>query len=230
METMFEENPGKPIIVLDLDGVVFNEKAFKKSLAYHFSLLGVDFWETYPMCKDERGIYQFEQQINLIRGSSRQAEMRRMAMHDLFHFLFPDVKDFLEANKDKILILLTFGEEDFQGKKVSGLLKANILSYFSQRIVSQKPKVNHLKRICNGNSGSPIFFIDDKPEELANARRELGNRVRCIRMNRCGELKPDFRFFEVKDLNEANRAIKRFLESDSIDSEDVHRYFESFLR
>lgn len=208
---VFEEGPKKSIAVLDLDGVVLDERAFKRALAYHFKHFGVNFWVTYPECKDERGIYQFEKQIGMINGSSRQKEMRRMATHNIFFFLFPDVRNFLEANKDKVLILLTSGEKRFQGQKVSGLLKANILSRFNQIIITEEPKVKHLRRICNSNPGSAIFFVDDKPEELISVRSALGYRIKCMRMNR-HNLKPDFRFFEVKDLNEANRAIKRFLE------------------
>lgn len=143
-------------IILDFDDVLFDTARFKKTLARILKKHKIDFWKTYKKTKGTKGIYKIsvkniEQDIDKINFKE---------------FLFPDVIKFLKTlRKSNDLILLSWGNEQFQKRKIYGLGQ-EFVSLFDKIITGPTEKAKVFKKILKSYKSRPVVFIDDKAKEL----------------------------------------------------------------
>lgn len=98
-------------------------------------------------------------------------------------FIFPDVIKFLKTfKKDNNLILLSWGNEQFQKRKIYGLGQ-EFVSLFDKIITGPTEKAKVLKKILKSYKSRPVVFIDDKVKELQSIENDFKD-VILIRINR----------------------------------------------
>ena len=138
---------------------------------------------------------EIEKKINSILDNSK-------------NFVYPDFFDFARSFNKKDLILLSFGEINFQGTKIEN---SGIGSFFSEVIITQKNKTEDLKPICEKYLEEKIFFIDDKAEQIDEIKK-IFPQIILMKMERTRgghiNMKSELADYVVKDLNEVKNIIR----------------------
>ncbi len=96
------------------------------------------------------------------------------------NWIFNDTIQFLEKYQRDELAVVTFGDTDFQEKKMkdSGTKK-----YFSYREVTSGIKAPLIQKlIFDNNLSGPFFFLDDKPEHFIDVKK-LPTEIMTILVN-----------------------------------------------
>jgi len=81
---------------------------------------------------------------------------------DLEKYCFPGAEEFLQCFEKENLYLLTFGEADFQNRKVDG---SGLRKYFRDVITTEGNKLDEIQRIAqrdNFSSNEKIVFSDNR--------------------------------------------------------------------
>ncbi len=173
------------ILFLDFDGTLFHTEAFKKKTGTeHISCV-----EKAEHCLDL-----------LSRNSNSYVEK----------FLFADTVDFLKNHKHTRLILLTFGNKEYQKAKV---MKSGILHFFKNQIfVENELKGDTVKRMFP-DTRETMFFLDDDIVQL-HSMKERCPHVNVVRMRRVeitsgSDIKQND-FSEVSNLKEFAQLLASF--------------------
>jgi hypothetical protein len=101
-------------------------------------------------------------------------------------YLFPNTKKNLESIAER-KILLTFGDLDFQGKKVKEL---GLEKYFDEVILTDEHKLDFLKDFVEKNSDKEIIFINDNYNKRFSENEEIKKAI------------PEIKIFEVDNYSE----------------------------
>lgn len=217
-------------IFLDFDDVVFNAKKFKKDLVKVFLQNGISRSEfensyyTFAKRAQEWGqYYDPKDQVKVLRRrdsiDSKQLEndIERM-MQDLSGYVFEDCYEFLKLFPKKDLYLITYGHVKFQKKKIKG---SKIGRFFDKIIVSEGNKIDDIMRIIKEKripSYEVVVYVEDRPEQIERARKRT-RRVRTFHMcrpeGRYSNLACQYKDFEVKNLRETLRIVKKLAAKNS---------------
>jgi FMN phosphatase YigB (HAD superfamily) len=207
-------------IYLDFDDVLFNTQAFLEKLKSIFETYGVSrelFEQTYQAMKAESlgsgFCYSFEAHMDQLRphgtfDEENLGKERERAIADTAEFLFPDVRDFLAALKEKgyQISILSFGDQSFQEKKING---TGIAEYVAKNIVTDKDKAEALQDEGIGTA-EEVWFFDDRVHFIESVKRAFPT-IKTVLVRR-----PEGRFsdkpsewcdYTVADLLEGGKII-----------------------
>jgi FMN phosphatase YigB (HAD superfamily) len=208
------------LIFIDFDDVLFNTKHFKKELVGVFLKNGVSqkiFFETYydyPI-QTKKGLKKYDPwcQIKILKEKHNLKDKKlKRDLGKLFKntkkFLFPDSEKFLKNFSKKDLILISYGETQFQEIKIKN---GGISKHFSQIIIGDQDKAELIKKFLKNKKDKNIFLLEDFPLHI-NAVKQKLPQVKVIRIKRkegrysqLPSLEADF---EAKNLKEAEGIIQ----------------------
>jgi len=205
-------------IIFDFDHTLFSVKKLYFALEEAFFKLGVEeklFQETFEKSKIKKRSYDPDKQIQLIvkvKPEIKKSDLKREYKKTLkraTQFLYSDTVWFLRKWQKKAnLVLLSYGEEKFQGDKIKD---SRIEKYFYKKvkITGDIYKVKPFKKLFQKKE--KLIFIEDNPTALSEAKKIFPN-VITIRINR-GEGKykkeptnPKIDF-SIKNLKELDRIL-----------------------
>ncbi len=160
-------------IILDFDDTLFDTARFKKALAAIFKKHKVDFLKTYEQAKKPKGAYSLKKHLALVQKADIKSIEKDIDKINFKQFLFPDVLKFLKTlKKDNSLILLSWGDKEFQLRKIYGLGQ-NFTSLFDKIITGPTEKAKVLDKILKTYKSRPVLFIDNSPQELEKIRKRF---------------------------------------------------------
>ena len=174
------------ILILDFDDTLLNTGRLEGECALHMLTLkyGVTndnfkkarekLREVYP---ESPAYYDLKKHLEILSGNNcaRRDEMHRevykLIRAQLKDFLFDDVVAFLKKqSQNHTLILMTFGDPDFQKHKVAS---SGISHFFHELIFTGKePKAEIIKRVCAKTpKKEKVVFLDDRVWQLSSAKK-----------------------------------------------------------
>lgn len=212
-------------IFIDFDDVLFNTKAFKKDLINIFLKNGIgkkNFFASYydyPI-KNKRGLKKYDpwRQIKILKEKKKINEEKlkddlAKLLGNLKKFIFPDSRSFLKKFKKKELVLISYGDTEFQKIKIES---SKVSPYFLKIVVGDEDKAELIKKFLirqPAEKKENIFLLEDFPLHINAVKRKLPE-VKIIRIKRkegryskLPSLKTDF---WAKDLKEAERIIGKY--------------------
>jgi len=205
-------------IIFDFDHTLFSVKKLYFALKEAFFKLGVEeklFQETFEKSKIKKRSYDPDKQIQLIvkvKPEIKKSDLKREYKKTLKRapqFLYSDTVWFLRKWQKKAnLVLLSYGEEKFQGDKIKD---SRIEKYFYKKvkITGDIYKIKPFKKFFANKD--KIIFIEDNPKALAETKKVFP-KVITVRINR-GEGKyskepnnPQIDF-SIKNLKELDKIL-----------------------
>ena len=202
------------IIILDFDDVLFNTLRFKKELAIIFQRYKLDFQKIYNTIKSNKNIFSLEKCLNLAQKENKNIDIKKLnksidrLFENLNQFLYSDTLDFLNSVQDYNLILLSWGEEKFQKRKIYGLGK-EFTSFFNKIITGPLEKNKVLDKILKSCKDKSIVFIDDKISELEKIRTRFKNVILIQLKRSANRLSTEKKYIKVTNLSEVEKIIKK---------------------
>ena len=154
------------IAILDWDYTLFDTFVFKKSIANFLSLSLPEF-----LLEEEEKFqstpYSLKEHLKL---NKKQLHENDFFKHSLDSFLLLGVKDLIDSLKLKgyLIILLTYGNKNFQKQKINSC--STIVSLFDEIIYAQSSKLNYLKEFLKY---SHLVIINDNAKELITMANKL---------------------------------------------------------
>lgn len=171
------------MVIFDFDHTLLDTHRFKEAIVGAIAVFGPAKEEvrnaherSMGRREDRTGIYDPDRHIELLRESFPDDESMQKArtaidgvLESTGDFLYPGVEGFLGRLKARgyRLILLTFGNEEWQKKKVGN---SGISGYFDDVIATSGSKGEVLKEIACG--GEPVFVVNDNPRETRDMMEE----------------------------------------------------------
>ena len=208
-------------IFIDFDDTLFNTAALKKSLVKIFKANGVsrsDFFSSYTdyptVIRGSLKKYDPYQQIEVLNkrlGIDKikiKKDLERLVRSSR-EFVFRDVRPFLKNFERKDLFLVSFAKTYFQCRKIEN---SGLGGEFSKVVVSDKPKAEIIGKIV-GNKKTKIIFIDDRIDQIDAVKKKFPSGITFLMVRRSGRFKEresKFVDFEVKNLKEAEKIIKKY--------------------
>ena len=210
----------KKIIVFDLDDTLFLTQEFKKELIKNFQKIGLPkkiFLKTYLASKKDQRYLGENYQIKLIKKIFPQYSFKKLK--SVFEKTFEKAPLFVPEETFKILaelslkyelILISFGEKNFQRKKI----KSSGLEKFFKKIIisSQLYKISSFSRIFRKKA--QIFFVEDNPSILKAIKKKFPKVITIWlsgeNFNRKKKLKRDsFIDYHLQNLSQLLEVLKK---------------------
>lgn len=187
------------LIIFDLDYTLLDTKNFKTGLAKALGLAADEFNDSYKKYFKDRAMpYNVEKHIEYLgSGTVETGAARKERLKDFFleidKYLFADAENALKKLKlgGHKLLLLTFGDADWQKQKVDNL---KIKKYFDEIIYTNKGKgeadelrelmcrmeetKTPLTPLCEKGGTEEILIVNDNAKECLEIKKSLG----------CGEI------------------------------------------
>jgi len=168
-------------IYIDFDGTLFDADAFYKDFLMICKENGISFENIKSY---EKEIFNEDNLFNLKKLLYYM--MEKLPLNDLFFdkvismfsdkYIYDDVLEpLIKLNNSYELILLTFGDYEYQNDKIKA---TGLDKYFSKIIFTQKNK-SQLDEVDYKNG----IFIDNNPKELIRFFKRCGKKVIRIRRN-----------------------------------------------
>lgn len=174
---------GEHLVLVDLDETLFDTVRFKSLIGEYLSdSFGIDrdrYKETYSDFQPEAGLYDFWSHLEFLTSRTRKElydSFVEYVHNSEIPLLHSDAGEFLDANNEKDLAILTFGMDDFQNLKIDQIPR---LSEYP-RLVIQTSKSefldNNMTPTDQGIGFSPvsedkfyekIWVIDDRVDMFA---------------------------------------------------------------
>ena len=212
-------------IFLDFDDSLFDTKRFVSKLVEIFLKNGVsknDFFATYrdyPQ-KTVRGLQKYDpcRQIKYLEssigvcGEKIKSDLENF-VSDTSRYVFRDVDSFFSNFRRNNLYIVSFGHTGFQEKKIknSGLRKR-----IRNIAVTDRSKAEIIKRFANGKE--KFVFIDDRTDQIRSVKKYFPNSATFLlkrKEGRYNSKKTKAVDFEVKNLTEAKKIIKKICDVES---------------
>lgn len=181
-------------IIFDFDDTLFDSTKLKKDIfnvLKDFNIKEEHIQETYISARCD---YTFENHIEIISKYHKDIDTKEILTNlnkvDFSKYILPDVENILEElNKKHTLILVTFGEKNFQTNK---LQKSGIAKYFESKHIhiTQNNKIDVIKNLTITDE---VYFINDKITENESIQKEF----------------PHFKYFLVSKENPVPKIIKQ---------------------
>lgn len=162
-----------PTLFLDFDETLFDNTKARNFILNDLKEHGItqEIWgETYELVKKEyKGVYNREE--HFFHLSQRASQSFDVSVHYKKYIefvsecIYPDVLPFLKRYKESRVVIVTYGEEEFQTEKIE---HSNILEYIDATIITDRAKSEALKDVFDGVSG---IFIDDRIEHLDDIKK-----------------------------------------------------------
>lgn len=186
-------------IFFDFDDTLFDTRAFAESIQSIFEKYGISkelFWSSYQDMKGAFLIgwcYSPEIQIQRLRqdhsfdAKQLHRELDRL-ISETKKFLFSDTEEFLSLFKKKgyILYILSFGDYDFQMKKIRG---TGINKLIEKIIITKVDKAIALREEI-ANDSDTVWFVDDKIKFIEGIKNVFPE-AKTVLMRRVGRYDQD---------------------------------------
>ena len=189
------------LLIIDFDGVLFNDARFKKeyeSLFRHAGISRETYEKTYEQTK-KKGYYDPRIHIALALGRNQGASVAEKGLFsrikkfldESYRFVYDDVKKFLAFVKEEDIgvVLLSAGDAVFQKHKIA---KSGIQDFFDEAVITpHSSKIADVDLILRKKKPMSALFIDDKKDVVEEIKNALPS-VYVIQMRR-NENKPPAR-------------------------------------
>lgn len=209
-------------IFIDFDDVIFNTKEFKNDLAAVFSSFGISrkaYEDSYfdPCDKHSVKIHNINDQIERLKEKySFEENVLRESLNKFIQnaekYVFKDVVSFVELHKNEELCMLSFGNKDFQERKIKS---SKIQKHISSIIITDKTKAEALADALKNTNAEPIFFIDDRTEQIEDVKKKFPQIVTIFMKRPEGRyqemVKNQYCDFEAHNFEEVENIIKSSL-------------------
>jgi len=161
------------IVVFDLDYTLLNTKKFKAGLAQALGITARNFARYEQNTKNLGKNYNLDEHLVFLeknQDSNVQKKIKNF-FKNLDQYLFPEAEPILKAYQKKgaQLILATFGNKDWQKRKIDNL---KIKKYFNKIILTNENKSKALDFLKN--SKAEVLIINDKAKESLEIQKVLG--------------------------------------------------------
>ena len=199
-------------ILFDLDYTLMDTAKLHDGLAEIFDR--EDYRSDYQNLFKDKGInFNADKYLEILKqqgriDEARESELKRglaELMENMDDFLKPDAESVLKhfIKEGHELILITFGNKEWQEKKVKNL---SIKKYFSEIIFEEedKSKSEYLRSLGEGNE--KILIINDNLDEAVAMQKVLGDKaeLRLVKREDKKEAEP-----HIKNLRELLSEEKR---------------------
>jgi FMN phosphatase YigB (HAD superfamily) len=198
-------------IILDFDHTLFDTPRLKSAIQEIFRKHGVDeevFLRTHDESRGEGRDWKPERQFAILKNLGIQTadiirEEFEKVMGESCVFLYKDTMPFLvKAKPNHDLALVTYGESQFQEKKLKGC--PEMIKYFDKIVITQNLYKD--KEVCDLSGGLAAVFVEDNPAALYAVKKYAPN-VTTVRINRgagryADEVSGDGVDYEIKELSE----------------------------
>lgn len=172
----------KHVVIFDLDHTLYDTDRFKRDSFRILAKLGVAKKRAEDVSRDYFKERQFHHRTfaRLLLDDAQKIQHFLKKHEELFlkseNYWYEGVYGFLkELRKKYYIVLLSYGDKDFQLKKISPAYT----QMFDEVIVTRrKDKIAQLRRVKNKHSSSKILLIDDADRPLASARALLLSAIR----------------------------------------------------
>ncbi|HAR99544.1 MAG: hypothetical protein US57_C0005G0030 [Candidatus Moranbacteria bacterium GW2011_GWC2_37_73] len=209
-------------IFIDFDDVIFNTKKFREDLEALFDLNGVSkeiFQKYYADPKDQRAIKTFNPWLQAERiGRVMDFDVNKLTeainefVLDISKYVFVDVVDFANILGSKNIYVVSYGDLEFQHKKIDGSM---IGKYLDNIVVTENLKSEIISKIIaedNLEKNEEIFFLDDRIEQIRDVKEKFPEIISILVKRPEGRYqemqKEDCCDYEVHNLMEAEKIIK----------------------
>ncbi len=161
-------------IIIDFDYTLFDVEALRRAMiAASREQAGVteeQFRSAEQAVKHELGFYEPERHAaRLVANEHMHAQLVEAWMTVVDHgesFLYPDAVDFLHRYHDEDTVLLSFGNEDWQRRKIEG---AGIADMVDHVVITSQPKTTIFPTLITQETSmvnEPLFMVNDRGSEL----------------------------------------------------------------
>jgi|GEM_PF-1908392 hypothetical protein len=177
------------IIVLDFDDMMFKTQKMLNEYAKVFAMHGFsadNFWEVYEETKKRVGFFSPETMLDIF-SALRNFDVQKArsdldkVLSDTSDYIYKDFEIFARQINPKKMIILTFGDEELQKKKI---YNSGVVPFVGKVIITpQKKKTVFEKQIIPHNPHAIIVFIDDRAPEI-DLVKEAFPQIITFKMNR----------------------------------------------
>jgi FMN phosphatase YigB (HAD superfamily) len=211
-------------IFIDFDDVIFNTKKYKNDFERLFEKHGIsrDLLKKYYADPDDQFKAKTFNPWRQIERISKESNFDKGGLlididnfiQDLSAYIFPDVFDFTLQFGAENLLVVSFGDGEFQAKKITG---SGIRAQIKNIIVTQDLKSIAIEKIIekeNINPEEKMFFIDDRAGQIENVKKifpEMNTFLLNRKEGRYGDEKNKYCDWEIHDLLEAQEIIKKLI-------------------
>jgi FMN phosphatase YigB (HAD superfamily) len=167
-------------VFFDFDDVLFETKRFKEDYLKLFQKHGISesiFEEHYydPLDKNDIKNYNPDQHIQRIchdNGLDSELIAREIGIfiRDTKKYVFNDVEGVLERYDKNDLTIISFSRTNFQKNKIDN---SGIANFFREIVIVNTLKGEKIQKMIEGDKlrkDEPMFFIDDRVEQLEDAK------------------------------------------------------------
>lgn len=214
-------------VFIDFDDVIFNTKKFKhdfKDMIVEHGVSGEIFDKYYNDPLDSRAIKTFDPWLQIERIHDNEIKIDKKKMNNLVDefiadmscYLFADVFDFVRTVDVGNISIVSFGEREFQTRKV---LNSGIGKFIKNIVITQDSKAVAISDILEKekiDSSENIFFLDDRIEQIREVKEKLPEIISILLK------RPEGRYqemqkekccdYEAHNLKEAQEIIKAVIE------------------
>ena len=168
-------------IFIDFDDVIFNTKFFKCGLENLFLHRGIPlkiFKKHYIDPNDCRAIKTFDpwKHAEFIHKNlpfdldGLNDDIEKFLNNSSPMYIFPDVFDFIEAVGSDNLNVLSFGEQEFQGRKIRN---SNIQNHIKNIFITETSKCDVISDLIKSKKNEVVYFIDDRIEQIVEVKKKF---------------------------------------------------------
>lgn len=157
------------LVIFDFDDILFDRDSFMKALAESLDFSYEQFIKSYNENFKEKGInYSLKKHLKIL-GKVDAGIKTDNLFRDLSNFLHKEAIESLKKFKSKNhdLILLTFGDKDYQSRKI----KASGVSKHFDRVLTTRDKIKTLNEILPQDKYA--IFINDKECENKEIKKHF---------------------------------------------------------
>lgn len=212
-------------IFIDFDDVLFETKKFVNDFDSIFIGNGISKDKIKEFSKSlsetskcKKTPYSLEREINFFKKTidldyDKLSGDAESFMENLKKYVFSDVDSFLKSFPKKDLYLLSYGDVNFQKKKI---INSGIGKYFGKIIISEDNKLDVISKIYKDykfSKNEKIILIDDRVENLEKIEKKHREIITFLMLRPERRHKKPVRSkiidFKVKNLKEAAKIIKK---------------------
>ena len=209
------------ILVIDFDGVLFNDFRFKKDYILLFRRFNVSvkqYQEAYEKSKKSTGgYYTLERHLEVLEKqypAVRKTQIKKettLFLKKSSHYIYRDSKQFLAYwQRKKVPVFLTSTGSAFQKEKVNA---SGLAHFFKKQYIIKNPlKLEPLKKILKNAESEKIVFIDDKKEVVDEVKKYFPHIFVIQMMRRSSPEKSRKADYAVKNLAATQKICQKILD------------------
>lgn len=202
-------------IVIDFDGVLFDDRAFKRDYSQFFGQYGIPpdvYKESYQATKAaNQGLYRQRDHIRRLKKfytspalSSLHEDAEKFAARSK-KYVYPEAKHFLATLKRRgaSLVLLSWGDA-FQKTKIE---KSGLADFFDKiKIITRAAKAKPILQLLKKGTGKAVF-IDDRREVIDEVKRKVPNLMAIQVIRHPDQEKSALAYAVIRNLLQAEKLL-----------------------